>query len=145
MYRMLFSTDHAYRCHQPWLFFILAINDHISDTSACGHMFWVFPILVFPKCPKRIHTVSYWMKKGTICLRRATCICAILESSRFRNHARQDYMKITSIEIFMLPHRQIELLLIFFSHQFCSTFWCFIWECPLLLYMLFAINQKCTR
>ena len=35
--------------------FYLAINDHISDTSACGHMFWVFPILVFPKGPNQIH------------------------------------------------------------------------------------------
>ena len=35
--------------------FFLAINDHISDTSACGHMFWVFPKLVFPKGPNQIH------------------------------------------------------------------------------------------
>ena len=35
--------------------FFLAINDHISDTSACGHMFWDFPKLVFPKGPNQIH------------------------------------------------------------------------------------------
>ena len=31
--------------------FFLAINDHISDTSAYGHMFWIFPNWFFPKVP----------------------------------------------------------------------------------------------